>query len=466
MTFFKPFLSVFAVFLSALLLGQSDSFKFGKPIVMDSSINSSAEETNPIMTTDGQGMFFVRTLSGENIGGLYGGQDVWYSDKKGDSFKKAENLAEINNHGNNVIVGVSKNGRRLYFLNQRTRKSKNKAGLSRSDYNLQAKAWNRPQPVNVNDLEVLGEFYGCFIDKNEQLALWSLPKKTNSDDCDLYVSFSSDKGENWSRPIYMGDIINSENDEMSPFFDEKTNCLFFSRNRKDNPADYDIYYTSKLSDSWTSWSKPINVKQLNSPKFDAYLYIDSLGNAYFSSNRNDSLSDIFKSRVLTLDSVTDTLPLDEDTTEMVSQTSKMAFSSDSMNAESATKLNKSYTDSNQPIAPIIDTVYRLVGFDFDKSKIKPNHNNTLKRLSDSLIENPDLKLEITGHTDSTGPSAYNLILSENRAKAAVNYFLRNGISSSRIEAIGKGEELPFATNSTIEGRAKNRRVEIKLSQIK
>ena len=124
MTFFKPFLSVFAVFLSALLLGQSDSFKFGKPIVMDSSINSSAEETNPIMTTDGQGMFFVRTLSGENIGGLYGGQDVWYSDKKGDSFKKAENLAEINNHGNNVIVGVSKMVEGCIFLIKELEKAK------------------------------------------------------------------------------------------------------------------------------------------------------------------------------------------------------------------------------------------------------------------------------------------------------------------------------------------------------
>jgi OOP family OmpA-OmpF porin len=69
-------------------------------------------------------------------------------------------------------------------------------------------------------------------------------------------------------------------------------------------------------------------------------------------------------------------------------------------------------------------------------------------------------LEIVGHTDSTGPEAYNLGLSERRAQAAANYLEGKGVSMSRITVKGMGESAPVASNATREGRAMNRRVEI------
>jgi len=77
-----------------------------------------------------------------------------------------------------------------------------------------------------------------------------------------------------------------------------------------------------------------------------------------------------------------------------------------------------------------------------------------------LKKNPDLKVEIDGHTDSTGPAAYNMKLSENRAKAVMDYFVAKGIDPKRLATKGFGLTRPAASNDTKEGRAKNRRVEL------
>ena len=73
-------------------------------------------------------------------------------------------------------------------------------------------------------------------------------------------------------------------------------------------------------------------------------------------------------------------------------------------------------------------------------------------------------LIIEGHTDATGPDAYNMKLSKARANAARSYLIEQGIESSRLEATGYGETKPIATNKTKEGRAENRRVEFKVTK--
>ncbi|UCC66415.1 MAG: OmpA family protein, partial [Deltaproteobacteria bacterium] len=79
-----------------------------------------------------------------------------------------------------------------------------------------------------------------------------------------------------------------------------------------------------------------------------------------------------------------------------------------------------------------------------------------------LKENPTVRVEIAGHTDITGPEAYNQGLSERRARAVMEYFISRGISADRLKAVGYGESSPIAKNETREGRAKNRRVEMRI----
>lgn len=101
-----------------------------------------------------------------------------------------------------------------------------------------------------------------------------------------------------------------------------------------------------------------------------------------------------------------------------------------------------------------------LNFDTGRADIKPEHDPILTEVYRLLADNPNLKLTIEGHTDTIGAAADNKLLSEKRAQAVVNTLVQRGISPDRLNAIGYGYEKPIADNSTEEGRAKNRRVEL------
>ena len=117
-------------------------------------------------------------------------------------------------------------------------------------------------------------------------------------------------------------------------------------------------------------------------------------------------------------------------------------------------------------APELEVSYILqyIYFDFDKSKLLPESADELNRLSAYLESHPDYHITITGHTDNFGTEAYNLNLSENRAKAVADYLRERGIDAQRIRHGGAGSNFPIADNDTEQGRSRNRRVEFKLTK--
>jgi outer membrane protein OmpA-like peptidoglycan-associated protein len=102
-------------------------------------------------------------------------------------------------------------------------------------------------------------------------------------------------------------------------------------------------------------------------------------------------------------------------------------------------------------------------FDTDEASLKPGAMLAMDRLARFLETHADTRLVIEGHTDSTGPDAYNQELSQRRARAVADELVSRGIASSRFEAIGRGEGFPVAGNETAAGRQQNRRVEIVFS---
>jgi OOP family OmpA-OmpF porin len=100
-------------------------------------------------------------------------------------------------------------------------------------------------------------------------------------------------------------------------------------------------------------------------------------------------------------------------------------------------------------------------FGFDSTDLDPQIFNMLDEAVVVLGKNPGLKVELDGHTDSTGSADYNLGLSERRANAVMKYFVEKGVAADRLTAKGFGLTQPVADNATKEGRAKNRRVELK-----
>ena len=106
-------------------------------------------------------------------------------------------------------------------------------------------------------------------------------------------------------------------------------------------------------------------------------------------------------------------------------------------------------------------VLRGVQFSFDSSAISDESEGILAVAVHALMENPDVQIEIAGHTDHTGPEAYNQRLSERRAQSVLGHLVAAGVDAGRLTAEGFGESQPIADNGTRDGGAQNRRVEIR-----
>jgi OmpA-OmpF porin, OOP family len=111
-----------------------------------------------------------------------------------------------------------------------------------------------------------------------------------------------------------------------------------------------------------------------------------------------------------------------------------------------------------PVKVAIDL--RGVNFEFDKDRLLPESIAILDKAVEVLKAYPDIRVEVGGHTDSIGTDAYNMGLSDRRAKVVYDYLTANGIASDRLGPKGYGESTPIDTNDTKEGRAKNRRTEL------
>jgi len=116
----------------------------------------------------------------------------------------------------------------------------------------------------------------------------------------------------------------------------------------------------------------------------------------------------------------------------------------------------------KPIEKDQNIVMKNVLFEVDKANLKPVSYAELDYLVRFLKNNPNITIEIGGHTDNTGSEARNKTLSNDRAKAVYSYLIEKGIDANRLSYKGYGSTVPVATNDTDEGRQQNRRTEIKI----
>ena len=128
------------------------------------------------------------------------------------------------------------------------------------------------------------------------------------------------------------------------------------------------------------------------------------------------------------------------------------------------EMKQEVTADASSLANALDTSGHIaiygIHFDTAKATIQPDSEVTLSEIAKLLTQNPELRLRVEGHTDNQGNGPANQTLSEKRAQAVVAWLVSHGVSASRLSAKGFGSTQPVADNSTDDGRAKNRRVEL------
>ncbi|MDH3980718.1 MAG: OmpA family protein [Gammaproteobacteria bacterium] len=103
---------------------------------------------------------------------------------------------------------------------------------------------------------------------------------------------------------------------------------------------------------------------------------------------------------------------------------------------------------------------RGVNFHTDSDELTDGSLAILDGVATTLVANPDIRVQVAGHTDNQGEAVYNKDLSQRRAASVVNYLVGRGVTSDNLQPAGYGEEQPMADNGSVEGRAENRRVEL------
>ncbi|MEM9831469.1 MAG: OmpA family protein [Bacteroidota bacterium] len=452
---------------------------FSNPVVLNDTINSKAEESYPIYSPSDSTLYFVRSLYAQNIGGVRSGQDIWYTKQQptGEWSKPRNNLENLNNRNNNAVVGVSQTGNTLYLLNSYQSDTEEQPGMAFSfgiDQN-----WRIPNDINIPGLEEkIGDFYGVYVVPSEDVAIVSIQKESSKGMEDLYVTEKNLQTGEWGQLVHLGNIVNTEGYEISPFLSKDKKTLFFASNGHPGYGNTDIFVSYRQDTSWVNWSKPENLGDgINSSSFDAYFSVADNSQVFFVSNRYGRSTDIYQSRIITREEREEQLAsrvvgggpgtgviprqqnsdleLDEETQALLEETQALLDEFKKIN--SGETGGESGTDSAEPEVTFEEnTVY----FNLNSSELLPTAYSDLKESVDLLQENPSLYAEIVGHADDSGGKDYNLKLSIERAQSVKKFLMSQGVAESRIITYGKGSTQPITGNDNPDGRRRNRRVVI------
>ncbi len=444
--------------LVVLLIGRlsmawSQEKKLSVPVKLSDNINTRYDESNPLLSTDGKTLYFVRTGDPSNVGGKNAGQDIWYSTLENGEWLKASNDFQLLNNGdNNAVIGVNQHGNKLFLINTYSPHARRTRGVVSTT--LVENKWTAPRELGL-DVKALSDFYGFYMTPEEDLLLISMMSHESLGEEDLYMSMKNE-GNSWTTPLHLGAVVNSPGYEMSPFLSADRKTLYFASSGHGGYGDADIFKSERLDDTWQSWSTPQNLGEgVNSEGFDAF-YVEYEDRAFFSSNRGAKQSDIY-------------------TFDIVAEKKEQAPGAVATSGEEAEEEEPEITEAaaEEEIEEVIESAPKpepvnrnfTIYFGFDTYAIDAAGEKVLDEVL-ALVKNHEVPgLQLEGHADNQGPKEYNLALSEKRARAVQQYLSERAGEQLDISIRAAGDDHPVASNDLLEERKKNRRVEISFEQV-
>ncbi len=462
-------------------------------------INSILEEYAPVMSSNGEKLYFCRR------GGASNKENIFVSHRTRRGWSLPELVTGINHKDQNEApLAISADGTTLLLFHE---------GVVKVSHKKRA-GWTEAKQFFPTELQSMWQG-GTTLSADKNVVIFAarrpdrigLPKEEN---IDLYISFKDEDG-NWGFPKNLGAPLNTPFEERSPFLHADMRTLYFSSSGHGGLGGLDVYKTSRVGDSWTEWTKPVNLgKSINTTQKDWGYRISTDGRyAYYSAEVEGRQEELYKvelpqqfrpEAVSTIQGklsdlegnpipgflVIENLDTNEEITTInpdpktgeyfVTLPKGKLYSytfissgfypfSGHIDLRNSTKATHKEHDIAIPkVSDLGDKEISItlnnLFFDHDKAEIKPASFPELDRLAKFLLEYGKA-IEIAGHTDNVGSASYNQQLSEKRASAVKTYLVNKQASAVQINAVGYGYTQPVATNDTDEGKAKNRRVEIR-----
>ena len=393
---------LFFCLIPFIIVGQE--LDYGPMRKLPPTISSPYEDILPMQSQDGKTLFFSRAASPENVGGKFAGVDIWISqyDETLKDWAKPQNEKIFNDRGSNAVIGINEQGDEIYLLN--TTGTKRAQGIYRSI--KRNNSWSEPELIEIPGLAT-EDFLGAYVTPDLKTIIFSMNGEETRGNEDLYISLKTLKGD-WSKPRNLGSTINTSGFEMAPFLTPDKRRLYFSSNGHPGYGNSDIFYSDRLYESWEVWSAPKNLGlKINSPAFESFfsIYHDTL--AYFSSNRNQKFSDIYRVSVF---------PFEEATEEDYYQ----------------------YL-SNDEVKRVSGVVFDpVLYFEPGISDINAEQQKNLQKINEGLYSKKDIKMRIIASKSGNG----NLETYQKRLLNILDYLKNAGIEGNRIIfSVEQSEEL-------------------------
>jgi len=468
----------------------------------------------PVLNTEGNTLIFTRRINGQ--------EDFYKSELLNGKWSEAVAVQSLNTPGNEGVHAISADNKWIIFTKCDAPKRYKSCDLYIAK-NL-GLAWGEPNYMaNINTTS------------------WESQPSFSPDGNTIYFSSNRDGGNGgrdlyyveyingtWSKPINMGDIINTKKQEEAPFMHPDGQTLYFMSNGHPGLGGSDLFVTTKSFDG--SWTEPLNLgPAINSEKDEGGLFVELNGErAFFSKTekikREDGTDNLSNSSLINSDIFSFPLPnkfkpkptsyvkfnvtnaldgtpieatinIDEITSKktrkenipktglpvVVTQNEKyniiiekegFIYFSEQVQFKEKSLDPILYTIQLMPIVKEVETLekpivtrMRNIEFESGEAELLTSSFPEIDRLVKLMEEQQSIKIILNGHTDNVGNEEDNLILSRRRAEAVQNYLINKNIDSSRIEIRAFGESRPILDNDSEENRAMNRRIEFEIVAI-
>lgn len=506
------------------------------------AVNSELMDYAPVLNADEDVLIFTSRRRDGNVNedvadDNFSFEDIFIAKKENGQWKKAENIGDqINTLYHDSNLSLNMDGSQLYIY-----KSENGGDIYVSNLNEDG-TYSEPKPLSEN---INSSFSENSISESPdgQTLFFSSDRPGGFGGLDIYYS-TKDKSGKWSRAKNVGDVINTEFDDDSPFIHYDGKTLYLSTKGRKGMGGYDIF-KSEYDSVAQEWSEPVNLGYpINTPDNDVFFVSTKDGKrGYYASVREDGFgyNDIYEVTIPDLVNggepiaskdadveeekepeeknlePVETKPVlqpvtlkvrveDNNTAETLNAKVSLTGVGDNIiipvrrDEKRNFIFNVTYPESKKfmltaekdgyvfksieitlpaakekrreirrkieldPLTVGLSTVLRNIYFEFDRATFTQESYVELNKLEKLLSNNPNIDVEIAGHTDRVGTIIYNKDLSQRRADAVVKWLKKKGIDPRRLDSRGYGKTRPLASNDDeFEGRELNRRVEFKVT---
>jgi len=468
-------------------------------IRMPSSINSSDNEYFPKLTADNKKIIFTRKTNNQ--------ENFFESDFDGETWSEARKLiGQVNSEAYNEGAHcISPDGKYLFFTGCNWPQGLGSCDIyvSKKENDRWSEPFNLGAPLNSKGWEAQPA-----ISADGKTLYFVSNRPGGYGGYDIWKSTLKEDGS-WSPAVNLGPEINTPYDESSPYIHADNKTLYFSSNGWPGFGQYDIFL-SQLNEQG-KWSTPQNLgRDINNYRNQTSLYVSMNGSygvlsaedeyrnqdlysftlasairpqpvAYIRGNIRDAISGAgITAQIQVTNTATNqlvfedwndvqdasflaTLPLGANYAVHIQKPGYLFYSEQYDLQLESLKDEEFYREVKlSPIAIGTSAALRNVYFNSNEANLLPASLNELQKLAQFLKLNPQVSIELSGHTDHTGSPKHNLELSLKRAQAVQRYLIEQQIPAARIQAQGYAATQPLASNETEDGKRMNRRTEFKI----